>query len=158
MLVPRSIHDGQRLCASAWSAYPAGLIPRSETEGSLRLFRETRGLHTVFKDVIHLRRLRHLRLARPTVAHDVLPRLRIGEDELIGRDPDHLAVLAVQLEDVEGQPARHETVAVAKARGAHPERAGELAQRVEEDVVADMAHEVGDELGGRPAGVSCGTP
>lgn len=106
------------------------------------------GLHTVFKNVIHLRRLHQLRLPGPTVAHDVLPRLRIGEDELVGRDPDHLAVPAVQIEDVEGQPARHEAVAVADARRAHPERAGELAQRVEEDVVADMAQEVGDKLGG----------
>lgn len=103
---------------------------------------------TAFESVIHLGRLLHLRLTWAAVAHDVLPRLRIGKDELVGRDPDHLAVLAVQLEDVEGQPARQEAVAVADARGAHPERARELPQRVEEDVIDDMAQEKADELGG----------
>lgn len=130
--------------------------PGARQHGSLRSFWETRGLHTVFEDVIHLRRLLHLRLPRRAVAHDVLPRLRIGEDELVGRDPDHLAVLAVQLEDVEGQPARHEAVAVADARRAHPERAGELAQRVKEDVIADMAQEIADELGAGPLGLAAG--
>lgn len=90
------------------------------------------------------------------MAHDVLPRLRIGKDELVRCDPDNLSVLAVQLEDVEGEPARHEPVAVADARGAHPYWPRELAQGVEEDVVNDMAQEVSGELG-RAAGVSCGT-
>lgn len=114
------------------------------------------GLHTAFESVIHLGRLLHFRLARPTVAHDVLPRLRIGEHKLVGRDPDHLAILAMQLEDVEGQSARQEAVAVADARRAHPERAGKLPQRVEEDVIDDMAQEVADELGAGPLWLACG--
>lgn len=130
--------------------------PGARQHGSLRSFWEMRGIHTVFKDVIHLRRLLHLRLAGPTVAHDVLPSLRIGKDELVGRDPDHLAVLAVQLENVEGQPARHEAIAVADARCAHPERARELAQRVEEYVITDMAQEIADELGAGPLGLAAG--
>lgn len=117
-------------------------------------FRRTGGLRTAFESVIHLRRFLHFRLTWAAVAHDILPRLRIGKDELVGRDPDHFAILAVQFEDVKGQPARQEAVAVADARRAHPERAGVLPQRVEEDVIDDMAQEVADELGGRPALVS----
>lgn len=90
------------------------------------------------------------------MAHDVLPRLRIGKDELVRGDPDNLSILAVQLEDVEGKPARHESVAVADARGAHPYWPRELSERVEEDVVDDMAQEVNGKLG-RAARVSCGT-
>ena len=54
------------------------------------------------------------------MAHNVLPRLRAGEHELVGSDPDDLSILSVQLEDVEGEPARQEAVAVADARCAHP--------------------------------------
>lgn len=61
----------------------------------------------------------------------------------------------MQLEDIEGEPARHEPVAVADARCAHPYWPRKLAQGVEEDVVDDMAQEVSGELG-RAAGVSCG--
>lgn len=155
MFNPGGIDNGWRLCASVWSAYSAGKRPQEQEKWPTGVLLGDRGLHTVFKDIVHLRRLLHLRLAGTAVAHDVLPRLGIGEDELVGRDPYHLAVLAVQLEDVEGEPARHEAVAVADARSTHPERAGVLAQRVEEDIEADMAQEVADELG-PAARVSCG--
>lgn len=156
VFIPRSIHKIQRLCLSIEiSIFSKSTCPRREkTTGSIpRGWRE--GEHTVFDHVVHLRRLHHLRLTGPAVTYDVLPRLRVGEDELVRPDPDHLAVPAVQLEDVKGEPARHEPVAVADARSTHPERAGELPQWVEEDIVADVAHEVAGELG-RAGRVSCG--
>lgn len=131
-------------------------VPRSEAKIFIGATNGDKELHTVFEDIVHLRSLDILRLARGTMTHDVLPSLRVGKDELVGRDPDDLAILTVQLEDIEREPARHEAVAVWNPRCAHPKGAGELAQRVEEDVVDDMAQEVGDELG-RAAGVSCGT-
>lgn len=153
MFLPRSIHKIQRLYQHIQQVHMSK--EREDNRVDPPMVDEGGGVHTVFDHVVHLRRLHHLGLAGPAVAYYVLPRLRVGEDELIRPDPDHLAVPAVQLEDVKGEPARHEPVAVADARGAHPERAGELAQRVEEGIVADVAHEVAGELG-RTGRVSCG--
>jgi hypothetical protein len=77
----------------------------------------------------------------------------MGKDELVGRDPDDLAILPMQLEDVEGQPPCHEAVGIWDPGDGHPFWAGKLAKAVEEDVVDDMAQEIDEELD-QAAGVS----
>lgn len=90
--------------------------------------------------------LPHLGRPGPPVAHDVLPRARVGEDQLVRRDAHHGPEASVQLESPEVHAPGHLARAEGEGARAPEQRAGEGAQRVEEEVVDGADRDVADEL------------
>jgi len=100
------------------------------------------GIQNRSRDIVNrpaeLNRLAHLlraALVPDQVAVDVAPGGRIREAEVVGRDAHHRSINVVQALGAEGLRARHGLPRVGQRGGPLEERAGELGEGVEEDVI-----------------------
>lgn len=74
------------------------------------------------------------------LAVDVVPGRGVGKGQLVRRDPHHLAVAPVQVQDIVRKGASYLLVEVWEYRGSHMDRPGEVAERMDAKVVNNSGH------------------
>jgi hypothetical protein len=85
-------------------------------------------------------------LPRCAVSVNILPCLRVREDEFIGGKAYDRAVLSMEIRNVEGETSADKVPGTRNARDAVSDGAGELGQRMQKEIVDCNANVIRDSL------------